>query len=296
MVERRYTESAKQRTKPRIRSGFNHLVNVAGQCCGRAARRRTACVDFSFLAPEARERIRIVVVERAVDGNAVVLVSHLAVVRSANVKDLAETGVADVSLHARLSVDRGVRAVEVMSASETLHGILRCRVYRVYIRRCAGFHEVSSRARRDPCDRFKLRLRRYPDRLHLIGEYGYAGNARRRISAFIYRNRIRVRCERKKPKMSGSIGFRGCRLRRRDGRYRCICNGSSVGAVRDRTANSAGCAGQCPCYLTQHCNERKSGDRRQQMPSYHLHHPFVTRRHALTCSCHRCCTKRARVM
>ncbi len=95
MVESRGADAPMSITEARIRTGLDDLVDEAAERCRRRAGRRTAGVNLEFLLAEIRERVRVVVIESAVNRNAVELVTDLRIRRATDVEDLAEAVVAD---------------------------------------------------------------------------------------------------------------------------------------------------------------------------------------------------------
>ncbi len=108
----------------RIRSGADHLIDEAGEALALGISRRGAGVDLQFELAERRDRAGRIVVERAVDGDAVEFVADLVGVAAADVDGLQVARLVGRHVGARDARDRGVRAIQSAAAAQRGDSIL----------------------------------------------------------------------------------------------------------------------------------------------------------------------------
>ena len=106
------------------RSGLDHLIDETGESLRLGVGRRRAGVDLQLELPERRERARRIVVERAIDRNAVELVTDLRRVAAAYVHRLQVAVLIRGHVGAGDRRDRRVRAVERAAAAEYRRRVL----------------------------------------------------------------------------------------------------------------------------------------------------------------------------
>ena len=217
--------------EPGIRPGADDLIDEPGEAVCLRIGWRNAGVDLKLLLTERRGRARRVIIEGAINGDAVDLVSDLVVVAAADAERWRGADITDLirqNEHAGNRRDRRPGAVEVTAAADGGDLVLLRRCDRVHVRDGTGFDQRRGSAGCNAADRPKDAPRGDVDRTVLVRDHGEARLRDRFVPWLLERERVRVWYQRQEVELSVRVCARVRNLRRTRDRDQSILDRCAV--------------------------------------------------------------------